>query len=69
MAIFARLVLLLFSIISCAAIGGLYLPTLFDESFATAQQYAIVGVILGAIVGANFGSSLCKIVTGDPPKD
>jgi fumarate reductase subunit D len=67
-AIFARLVLLLFGILFSAGIGGgigASHSLLADQK----QQNGIGGAAIGAVVGVFIGRALGNMVVGKPPKD
>ena len=65
MAIFARLVCLLFSIGLSAGLGG----ALAESNFSADKPAPIIGGIIGAIVGIFIGGALGKMVAGPPPKN
>jgi hypothetical protein len=68
MAIFARLVLMLFGIVFSAVIGGT-LGQVNGWDADSRQQYAIGGAVIGAVAGMFIGRTLGNMVVGEPPKD
>jgi hypothetical protein len=65
MAIFARLVLLLFGILFSAGLGGAIAATCDPSNPASPPVAAAAGAVAGIFVGRALGN----IVVGKPPKD
>ncbi len=68
MAIFARLVLLLFGILFSAGIGG-GIAAASQITKQEKQMYGLQGAALGAVAGIFIGRALGNMVVGKPPKD
>ncbi len=68
MAIFARLVLLLFGILFSAAIGG-GIAAASQITERERQMCGVQGAALGAVAGIFIGRALGNMVVGKPPKD
>jgi len=66
MAIFARLVLMLFGIVTCIGVGATLMPGL-DGLWG--EDIRIYGGIGGGVVGVAVGQFLGYLVVGKPPKD
>jgi hypothetical protein len=64
MAIFARLVCMLFAILFCAGVGGA-----LAQANYTPQPGIILCATVGAVVGIFIGRGIGNMVVGKPPKD
>ena len=65
MAIFARLVLMIFSVLLSAGIAGRYAAA----NPACGEQDVIIFLTIGGGLGIGLGQILGNVVVGKPPKD